>query len=530
MVYKIKKIKLPESENDSLIHCHQTSNSFKSLKNSLAVSGIIKDLIGATPYYSYGKLKVENKPLLIFIGNTEEIIEHFGKIKNNVIFIPIDTNKTVKSTLFDKKNKSFKIKFNNLNVYNCLKKDLFLNKESDFLVRKNNNILLKNNLLEIYFDEVFGSLSGTTNPNTICTIIRFFRILFGEFFPKIYFFQKHPVTIFTVDSEDQHNYFNNQKQVCTDISGKSTNRNDMRLDSALKTSLERFKKFKICPTFIITGSDLNKDSTDSFGNIISLPELNWNYLMKISKNKNVSIGTHAYNHQDWLSYGNSQNKAMSAKDRLLYFFDCGGNLSLLLKYLLSSLKLRFQNKEGVLGRNGEFTEKILEGQIRKLEKILEKNEIPFTKFHRSPGFRRSSKVIEYLDKHGYMDSSDLFNIEDFNGPPVPYSLFMLKNETLSLSKVKEFPCLFIDKYLRTTKKNIIDNLIGFLNDVFTYNETVLTIISHTKVTGGDYKHCHIYPRNPLSGLSQPANPKNIELIYSKISKQSRSITISQFLK
>jgi hypothetical protein len=95
--------------------------------------------------------------------------------------------------------------------------------------------------------------------------------------------------------------------------------------------------------------------------------------------------------------------------------------------------------------------------------------------------------------------------------------------------MKEFPCLFIDKFLRTNSIKEIKLLLNYLDIVYSQKETVLTIITHTKAIGGDEKHVHIYPRSPMSGLSQPAKRKNLKIILSKLSKSSDCLNIREFL-
>jgi len=391
---------------------------------------------------------------------------------------------------------------------------------------KNKLTYINTQILYFLFNEIRKYSDGGINSNKVIQTLRelekFLRPLTDH---KS---RKRAITLFTIDSEDQHNYFNNKQKRCTDINGSKIDLQDMRFNNALACSLERLNKFNIHPTFMVTGSEISNISRDGFGNPLLEIDKNIRELKKISADKNVSIAFHSFNHQEWLKFGKSGNEPMSIWGKLSYFFSSGGNVRLLGRYIKGIWRLRHLEKEK-LGEKGDFISSELKRQFQGLEDLYRKHNISFTKFFRSPGFRRSKTLIKYLNDNQFTDSSDILSIDPIVAP-LPYYLFVEDGREISLSLVKEFPCFFIDRYLRTTKKSELDKCLKYLRAVYSNPDSVLTIVTHTKVTGSNFNHCHIYPRNPKSGLAQPPIEKNLEKVYTCIREHSSSLSFKEYLK
>lgn len=542
MAFKFDKIILPEPTTKTEILVISTESKSDCEQALLSLSAICLAMASQIPKIEFLKVQQLNNTLysylnkykLCFILTDEDTLKEFNFTHQDalIILMPVfksDVKYPKNNIVLLEEKFPFPIHLGEQEIISKIGGNSpFKNDFNELVIQNNNTIKVRFNILNSYFDELLNHFDGSIKANRICSINRFIRSIIEAnsktILPKL---DEKPISLLTIDSEDQHNYFDNNNLKCTDILGSNHNTDDMRFSNAILESTRRLLQYGIKPNFLVTGSELRQDSLDSFGNPIDDIHQNLAALKELSKNPNVGIGTHGFDHETWLKFGKSNISRLSLWEKFKYFFECGGNIPTLYFYLLYCVKLGFKNKEGALGIRGEFNESDLKYQFEELENLFSSHEIPFTKFNRYCGYRRSHQVVHYLDKNNYYDSSDLIDTEHEAISPSPYILFCFKDGVLRLSTVKEFPCIFIDKYFRTSQKRLIREIMDYLEKALQYPETYLTIITHTKITGGDYKHCHIYARNPLAGLAQPPKKENLESILSLISNKSRSITIKE---
>lgn len=525
------------AHNQSII-CHLFKTDTASIQAHLALRGIVRDTVGEEVSYTSGAFQptADRQGQLVFlVGSPEVLRSHYEGSSAPLVCVPLPgENAKGLSVHWQPEDVSWRYDFGTMRL-TPPPSGLPHAGSPAFLWRSSrDNFWLGAEFLELYVRQMQGHFSGRIQANTVCMILHFFRSFLrpllrarGIALPEG---RGRSVTLYTVDAEDQHLYYDNAKRRCTSFVGRTDNPHDTRLDHSLPESLTRFRRFGIRPTFMVTGSELREDALDAFGNPLDEPMQNLRMLREYAAGRDLAIGTHGYDHGQWLRYGRSPLPPLGIWAKAGYFFDSGGTPLFLLRYLWAARRYRGRKQAGDLGDSGEFTAGIVRQQLEGLEALYARYGIPFVRFHRHPGFRRSAQVVNCLEQLGYADSSDLLIIERNPVVPVPYTLFKLEQGRLTLSKVKEFPCLFIDRYIRTADARTLQVLCDYLDVVLARQDTVLTIISHTKVTGGDYTHCHVYPRDPFAGLALAPRKENVERIYRLIAERSCCLTAAEFLQ
>lgn len=499
----VNNILLPINWQRKLILLNSSPNGKKAI---LALMAIIKGI----------KIIKYPNDFHFYLGSVNSLIKIWNKQKPGLYF-PINDIGEAK-IIIDSPDRELL-----LNLME-IKPIEILDHQQDYIIQKSNRVWVRANILPEYFLQLTRYSTGQCQVEQILATLEIIESCLLQTGVKI---KTYPaVTIFTVDTEDQNNYFNNKKGECTDISGNRQNRQDMLFANCLDTAIRRFNRYGIKATFMITGSELRKRALDSFNQPMVNIKENWQYLKQGFDYQNHSIGLHAFDHQDWLKYGKSSHRPMRSFKKLIYFFNSGGTFPLLAKYILWVIR-NFKTKEP-LGLGGDLNKIRLSNQIDRLTKLFVSNQIPFVPLFRAPGFRRSEKLIEILNDRLISDSSELINIK-YPVIPRPYYLLMSKNGRWQLSDVIEFPAIFIDEFIRSRRIRHSDSLIRYLDFVYQKQNAVITFISHTKVTGGDYGHCHIYHRNPLSGLSQSPTKASLKKIYKFIEEKGSSLDFQRFL-
>ncbi|MEK9155696.1 MAG: hypothetical protein AAB360_00130 [Patescibacteria group bacterium] len=509
------EIILPKG-NSRQFCCFLTSDDLTVKKSALALASILRS-IAEVPEFCSLKLIKNKKRSSFFIGFESDLRPYLEKV-NKAIFFPISLKGKMCNLT---KSRSFDYNLGETRLTEEVPGEFFFSGDS-LVIKRDDNAWVRPQFLADYFEEILAYASGKINPSRVCAILHFHRSLLEKFW-NLSLSNQEPITLFTVDAEDQHIYYDNKNAVCTELKGDKNECDDMRSNVLVRESIKRLTNLGIRPTFMVTGSDLRQESKDAFGNALAKPEDNVSFLRSLSSSEQVSVGTHSLDHQRWLLYGNSHCQPMGFLPKMKYFFNSGGDLPQLFRLLIWSVKNHVPKAK--LGIRGEFSRGELNRQIKGLANFFGKEGIKFTRFHRHPGFRRSSQVVGYLAEMGYADSSDLLKIEN-PSPPIPYYLFSEKAGKLSLANLQEYPCLFIDEYLRTKNRKKLNQLLNYLNKIFQYHGTVLTIVSHTKVIGGNPAHCHVYPVNPLSGLAQPMVIENLKEICRTINKNSQALNFT----
>lgn len=509
------------------------SHSQVVLEAGMALANILKSVFFEIPeiLFASDDLSLKTRKYIFYIGSREKF-SCFQLTTNlcRIVFFPVLGKSEVQKISFKECNKPLVLKFGKISVYKARKTDqpFIFNDHLKVAVQNKLIVYLLLDLLTPYYQEIVKHGTGQINANRVCALLRLFRVLFRSI-DMLSAKRQGAVTLFTIDAEDQHSYYDNKNGFCTDLNHSVQNKDDMVFSNLLDVSIQRLLPHGIKPIFLVTGSELRQEAVDGFGNPLRGTEDNIAILRKASKNPDISIGFHSYDHERWLLYGSANLQPMTTWAKITYFSKSGGNSKTLISYL--KLLTRIRRKEKVkLGKEGNFTNKELDYQIKNLENLFQRHGIVYLKFHRHPGFRRSDKVVSYLSKNDYIDSSDLIDVEKNPSPPIPYFLFNSLNGQISLSNLCEFPCLFIDKFLRTKSRHQLNTLLRYLKSIYEYDEAVLTIVTHTKVVGGDLNHTHYYPRNPLSGLAQPMKTENFNKICKMISSKSRSVTLKNYLE
>jgi hypothetical protein len=127
-------------------------------------------------------------------------------------------------------------------------------------------------------------------------------------------------------------------------------------------------------------------------------------------------------------------------------------------------------------------------------------------FIRYPGYVRSEATVHLLDDRYSLtvDSSDLYQSE-WGLPAFPYRLFTERDGVLRRARIIEIPCIWIDKLLRTPDATRVADGLQGLQRLAAVPGSILSFITHTKVLGATWGHCHVYLHDPLKGMALPAS-------------------------
>ena len=119
---------------------------------------------------------------------------------------------------------------------------------------------------------------------------------------------------------------------------------------------------------------------------------------------------------------------------------------------------------------------------------------------RYPGYVRAADTLACLDDRflDAVDSSDLYEIRAAL-PAFPYRLIAERNGQLRRTSVTEIPCVWIDKLLRTRDQRKLHGLAPTRSRAFP--GSVMSFVTHTKVLGAAWGHCHVYLHDPLRGMA-----------------------------
>jgi hypothetical protein len=428
------------------------------------------------------------KAFLALIRDTYDIQKMNFELKKNQLALSLEINSLnrVKSLLFPDSIRFLQIK--------------------PLLMKHALNFTNEEELLEFYFENV-TSIQLSPNFDAIFNIR---RIYINALFEKSKV--KRPA-LFTIDSEDQHAYFDNANNTCTSLFRSNLENQDTRLSNMLQNTLSQLLDYNITPLFMLTCSDLFDNFKDGFGNEISQPEINREMISKIHFSKSAVFGIHSYDHQEWLKRGSTIVTSMSWVKKFNYVFQCTLNPKIYFYYFIKLYK----NKKKIFRSTSKHLSKdyVLDDLSKFLHSTIQF--VSVRKFMRAPGFRISKGYFCALNELGFEDSSLVVDWRKHRIPIIRYSVIVEEDEK-DVSFVTEFPCLFIDDLFRRRKSKIHDDFQDYVAGYSNITDIDFCICSHTKILGTSVKHTHLLSWDISKGLALPRNEVSTRFLLDLISK------------
>ena len=314
------------------------------------------------------------------------------------------------------------------------------------------------------------------------------------------------ISLLTIDAEDQKGYFINRRGKCSNVRGVPDD--DLQFAKCCRTIMDRCEARGLKAIFMVTGDEIHPSFRDAFGDPLIGLEDNRRVLDEMPA-RGHDVACHGFDHEWWLSKGRSAIVPMTLGAKLRYFAETSGDLRILFGlavFLLANAPTlgRAHKAARAIATGGPFT-------IEEVRNDLEQwmactGQSPRRFLIRYPGYVRSAATLEFLDGRfeATMDSSDLYDLE-VDLPSYPYTLLSEDGGILRRTRVTEIPCVWIDKLLRTRDPKSADPQIERLERLARFPDSILSFVTHTKVLGSTWGHCHVYLANPLKGLALPAD-------------------------
>lgn len=242
------------------------------------------------------------------------------------------------------------------------------------------------------------------------------------------------------------------------------------------------------------------------------------------------LGFHGFDHEWWLSKGFSANPPLGTLAKLRYFLETSGDPRILLgtfkflwRHRRDLLKARAHKRARERSRGEPFTLAEMCSDIERWCALVDwKSDQIFVRY---PGFVRSPATIEAFDRcfTSVVDSSDLFE-PDPPLPVYPYRLLAERDGVLRRTRIWEIPCLFVDKILRTRDQRRVAAYLDRLETMTRFPGSYLCLITHTKVLGTSWGHCHLYLHDPLRGMALPTVRASWEALARLLRARTRSLS------
>jgi hypothetical protein len=313
-------------------------------------------------------------------------------------------------------------------------------------------------------------------------------------------------SLLTVDAEDQQRYFINREGVCSNISGAPSD--DLQFARSCRTIMDRCEAFGLKAVFMVTGDEIAPSFRDAFGDPLIGLDDNRRVLDEMVA-RGHDVACHGFDHEWWLSKGKSAITPMTTGEKLRYYFATSGDVRMLpglarflIRHAPRLLRARAATNARRRTSGQPFTyEEVASDIERWMELVGFRGERLFIRY---PGYVRSAATLAFLDDRfaATVDSSDLYEL----GPPLPAFPYRLLAETdgvLRRTRIVEVPCLWIDRLLRTPDPGEVEAQLGCLKVVARFPGSVLSFVTHTKVVGGAWGHCHVYLHDPFKGMALP---------------------------
>lgn len=332
-------------------------------------------------------------------------------------------------------------------------------------------------------------------------------------------------SLVTVDAEDQQRYFVNRENRCSTIVGEPDE--DLQFARCCRTIMDRCEAEGLHAIFMVTGDELDPSFRDAFGDPLVGLDDNRRVLGEMEA-RGHGLACHGFDHEWWLSKGFSANPRMSTLEKLAYFFETSGSPAMLwgaARFLwrwrreLAAARARKNAREATVGT--PFTvEEVLSDLERWCALVGHDSDRLFIRY---PGFVRSPAVLEALERRfaAVIDSSDLIEPD----PPVPirpYRLLAERAGVIRRTRITEIPCIFVDKTLRTRDPRRVERCLDRLATIAGFPGSTLSFVTHTKVLGSTWGHCHLYLHDPTRGMALPT----VEASWKAFARLLRERTVS----
>ncbi len=333
------------------------------------------------------------------------------------------------------------------------------------------------------------------------------------------------MSLITVDAEDQQRYFVNREGRCSTVVG--TPDDDLQFARCCRTIMDRCEAEGLKAIFMVTGDELDPSFSDAFGDPLLGLDDNRRVLAEIAA-RGHGLACHGFDHEWWLSKGVSANPRMSTLEKLAYFVETSGSPAMLwgtARFLwryrreLALARARKNAREATLGTPFTVAE-VLADLERWCALVGHRSDRLFIRY---PGFVRSPAVPDALEARfsAVIDSSDLVEPD----PPLPirpYRLLAERDGVVRRTRITEIPCLFVDKTLRTRDPRKVERYLDRLAAIAAFPGSVLSFVTHTKVLGSTWGHCHLYLHDPTRGMALPM----IEASWKAFARLLRERTVS----
>lgn len=334
-------------------------------------------------------------------------------------------------------------------------------------------------------------------------------------------------SLLTVDAEDQQRYFMNRAGHCSTVIG--TPDDDLLFSKSCRTIMDRCEAEGLKAVFMVTGDELDPSFVDAFGDpLVGLAD-NRRVLDEITA-RGHGLGFHGFDHEWWLSKGFSANPPLGTLAKLRYFLETSGDPRILLgtfkflwRHRRDLLKARAHKRARERSRGEPFTLAEMCSDIERWCALVDwKSDQIFVRY---PGFVRSPATIDAFDRcfTSVVDSSDLFE-PDPPLPVYPYRLLAERDGVLRRTRIWEIPCLFVDKILRTRDQRRVAAYLDRLETMTRFPGSYLCLITHTKVLGTSWGHCHLYLHDPLRGMALPTVRASWEALARLLRARTRSLS------
>lgn len=371
--------------------------------------------------------------------------------------------------------------------------------------RKGNALLLNANLPAVYGDEVLRHATADGNITEIMASQVGMRAVLAEIvdLPET---SARSASLITVDAEDQQRYFINREGICSNIRGAPGD--DMRFSRSCRTIMDRCEEFGLKAIFMVTGDEIDPSFVDAFGDPLIGLDDNRKVLGEMAI-RGHGVACHGFDHEWWMSKGRSAITPMTTWEKIRYFMETSGDLRTLVglaRFLVvHASRLRKARAGRRSGRRTPYEGFSYSEMKTDIERWLALVGFDDDKlFIRYPGYVRSGATIDFLhDRFAVtVDSSDLYSL-DCGLPAFPYSILAERDGRLLRTRVTEIPCVWIDKLLRTRDQGMVEAELDRLHVVAGFPGSVLSFVTHTKVLGSAWGHCHVYLHDPLKGMALP---------------------------
>jgi hypothetical protein len=333
------------------------------------------------------------------------------------------------------------------------------------------------------------------------------------------------LSLITIDAEDQQRYFINSEGRCSNIRGKPDA--DMQFATSCRKIMERCEAADLKAVFMVTGDEIDPAFVDAFDDPLIGRDDNRRVLDEMTA-RGHDVACHGFDHEWWIARGRSAITPMTLIQKLRYFFETSGDLRtlfglarFLLVYGRRILKARAATRARAQTIGEPFTYDDMRRDFERWSELVGHHKSRL--FIRYPGYVRSEATVHYLnDRYALsVDSSDLYEPE-WSLPAFPYSLLTVRDGVLRRTRVLEIPCIWIDKLLRTGDAAKVAAELEQLQRLAAVPGSVLSFITHTKVLGATWGHCHVYLHDPLKGMALPANRKTWEAFAAFLRNRTRS--------